>query len=163
MTATLTNPNDLWQRVVDSHQEYARACSAFVAGPADKIDMLRKALRSKDRSVALQVVSFLSTDEKKALFAEWVNLARGAHSPFQIGWNIIESLPREWVLQNIEREVDAILQTEEETDYWMFLQLYARLDDGLMRRLAQRAAQHTGADIRELGQDYLTKPTPGTR
>jgi hypothetical protein len=163
MTATLTNPTDLWQRVVDSHHEYARAFSAFVVGSSDKINVLRHALRGKDRALALQVVPSLSVAEKQALFEEWVHLARAAHAPFQIAWNIIGSLPREWVLQNIEREVDALLKTDEETDYWMFLQLYARLDDGLMRKLAQRAAAHADVEIRELGQEYLAMPAPAER
>ena len=162
MTTTLTSPTDLWQRVVDSHEEYARAFAAFLSQSTEKIDVLRKALRGNDRALAIQVVPSLSVDEKQSLFAEWVNLARGAHSPFMIAWRIIESLPREWVLQHIETEADAILQAEEETDYWMFLQLYARLDDSLMRKLARRAAAHADADIRELGQDYLAKPAPPT-
>lgn len=147
----------VWQRVVDSHQEYARAFGAFLAGSADKLDVLRQALRGKDRFLALQVAPSLSADDKKALFAEWVNLARAAHSPFQIAWTIIESLPRAWVLQNIEAEVDAILAAEEETDYWMFLQLYARLDNRLTTTLAQRAALHADAEIRQLGEEYLAK------
>ena len=83
-------------------------------------------------SPRLPCTSYFNADEKKALFPEWVDLARAAHSPFQIAWSIIESLPRAWVLQNIEKEVDAILASEDETDYWMFLQLYARLDGALL-------------------------------
>jgi hypothetical protein len=126
-----------------------------VRGKYFKRDMLRQALRGPDRAVVLQVVSSLGVDDRKALFREWINLARAAHSPFQVAWDIIESLPREWVLQHIEKEVDAILENEEETDYWMFLQLFARLDHGLVKKLAMRAAHHGHPDIRELGQDYL--------
>ena len=96
------------------------------------------------------------------MFPEWIHLARCPHSPFHIAWNVIESLPRDWVLQNIEQHVDAILHHNEETDYWMFLQLYARLDDTLMKKLATRAAKHADADIRELGEEYLAKPGAAT-
>lgn len=121
------------------------------------MERIKSVLRGPNRETALDEASSLTMDEKKQLLPEWINLARAAHSPFQIAWNIIESLPREWVLANIEKEVDAILESEEETDYWMFLQLYARLDNGLMRQLARRAASHTDPDISELGREWSGK------
>ncbi len=157
MNATVANPMNLWQRVIDSHEQYSRAFNEFLT-TQPRTEVLRQALRGKNRSLALQATPSLSMEEKLALFPEWIDLARLAHSPFHIAWGVIESLPREWVVRNIEKPVDAILQDEEETDYWMFLQLYARLDDELMRRLAARAANHADPDIRELGQEYLARP-----
>lgn len=157
MTATLTNPANLWQRVIDSHQQYSEAFTEFLANSSDKVEVLRKALRGNDRTLALRAVPSLSVDEKKALMPEWVNLARAAHSPFHIAWNVIESLPREWVMQNIEKEVDAILANDEETDYWLFLQLYARLDTALMKKLAMRAVRHADPEISELGREWSVK------
>jgi hypothetical protein len=157
MTTTLSNPTSLWQRVIESHQQYSHAFADFLTNSSDKVEVLRKAMSGKDRTIALQAVSSLTVDEKLALFPEWINLARAAHSPFEIAWNVIESLPREWVIANIEKQVDAILQEEEETDYWMFLQLYARLDNALMQKLAQRAASHADPEISELGHEWSGK------
>jgi hypothetical protein len=67
------------------------------------------------------------------------------------------ALPREWVLSHIEQEVNLILQKEEEDDYWMFLQLYERLDHELTLKLAARAAAHGESSIRELGEEYLQR------
>jgi hypothetical protein len=39
----------------------------------------------------------------------------------------------------------------------MFLQLYARLDKLLLKKLAERASHHSVAEIRELGQEFLAK------
>ena len=156
MSATLTNSANLWQRVVASHQQYSQAFSDFLKNSPDKVEVLRKALRGKERWLALRTVPSLNVDEKKALLADWVNLARAAHSPFQIAWTVIESLPRDWLLKHIEKEVDAILRDENETDYWMFLQLYATLDQALTQKLARRAANHADPEIRELGESYLT-------
>lgn len=125
--------------------------------PKERIKTLKVLLRGPNRETALDGASSLTMDEKKQLLPEWINLARAAHSPFQIAWKVIESLPREWVLANIEKEVDAILKNEEETDYWMFLQLYARLNGTLMRKLAERASNHAEPEIRELGVEYLTE------
>jgi hypothetical protein len=147
----------VWQRLVESHRAYSRASHDFLADKAERVELLRKALRGKDRDVALAVAPSLTTDELKQLFSEWVNLARCAHSPFKPAWDVILSLPREWVLQHIEPEVDAILRDEEEDDYWMFLQLYERLDRDLTLQLARRAAAHANPDIRELGEDCLAR------
>ena len=128
-----------------------------LANSVEKVQMLKAQLRGPERDLALRQIASLSVEEKRALFPEWVHLARAAHAPFQLAWDVIESLPRDWVLQNIPKEVETILEDEDETDYWMFLQLYARLDRALMRGLAQRAAAHSDAEIRELGRDYLAK------
>jgi len=149
----MPNPSP-WQRVVDTWHQYEHALSDFLTSPTNKVDVLRTSLRSKERNIALAIVPSLNVEEKKSLFAEWVNLARAHCSPFNIAWNIIESLPRDWVLERIEKEADTILAEEEETDYWMFLQLYARLDKTLTKRLAERAAHHADPDIRELGEEY---------
>src|SRR5262245_58278543 len=93
-------------------------------GPGVRGNLLvRYVLRGPDRNIALDQIASLTTEENLALFPEWIHLARAAHSPFQVAWDVIESLPRDWVLQNVEKPVDAILQNDEETDYWMFLQL----------------------------------------
>lgn len=157
MNATRTNPADLWQTVIDSHRLFARVFSEFLMNAPNKIEVLRQALHGTDRIVALRAVPSLTVDEKKTLLPEWVHLARAVHSPFQLAWAVLESLPREWVLQNIEKEVDAILKNEEEDDYWMFLQLYARLDHRLMQKLAERAAIHSEPAIKELGEEWLAK------
>ena len=129
----------------------------ILTNPAEKVKALKSLLRGPNRETALDQIPSLTIDEKKELFPEWIHLSRAAHSPFQLAWNVIESLPREWVLQNIEKEVDPILRNDEETDYWMFLQLFARLDGGLARTLAQRAAANTDQEIRELGEEFLAK------
>lgn len=143
----------LWQRVIDSHQHYSQSFHDFVTSRSDKIKVLRKALRGNDRHLALRTVPLLTVAEKKALLPEWVDLARAAHGPYQIAWNVIESLPRQWVLKRIEKQVNAILASDVETDYWMFLQLFSKLDLSLKQKLAQRAACHANSEIRELGEN----------
>jgi hypothetical protein len=158
MTIALNEPQNLWQQVLDTHQQYTKALNEFLVTPADKVEVLRQALHSKDRLLALQAIHSLSEEERKALLPEWVNLARSVHGPFQVAWNIIQALPRDWMLQHIENCVDAILQAEIEDDYWMFLQLYSRLDLTLQQKLARRAAAHGDPAIRELSEEYLASP-----
>lgn len=145
----------LWRRLVECRWAYSLASRDFLAEKAERIAVLRRALRSPERDTALAMSGSLSVEERQDLFSEWVHLARCAHSPFAPAWDIILALPREWVLARIEQEVDAILEKAEETDYWMFLQLYAKLDRNLTLKLARRAAVHADPEIRELGEDYL--------
>src|SRR5262245_12196450 len=121
----------LWQQVVDTHSRHKQAYLAFLNRGADRVGVLRKALRGSDRLLALRALPALTEQEKKDLLPEWVNLARCAHSYFEPAWNVIASLPRTWVLEHIAPELDAILANEEETDYWMFLQLAHRIDPAL--------------------------------
>lgn len=156
MSNTITNGAVLskWQRVVQAHQDYRSVMQEFLADGETRVDALKKALRGPDRDLGLAACAALDLEDKKELFSEWVHLARSAHGPFQIAWNIILSLPRDWVVQHITRESDAILTQEEYDDYWMFLQLYKKLDPVLTHALAERALRHSDPEIRELGQDY---------
>ena len=95
-----------------------------MADKSQRVAELRQALRGPDRVLALAAVGSLTLYEKQQLFPEWIHLARSGHGPFQIAWNVILALPRDWVLDRIAVEVNAILANEEEDDYWMFLQLY---------------------------------------
>jgi hypothetical protein len=142
---------------VEAEQAYSLASRDFLAQTADRVAVLQEALRGSDRNTALSLVNSLDKSELIQLFPEWVHLARCAHSPFEPVWRVILSLPRDWVLAHIEREVDAILKNEEEDDYWMFLQLYHKLDPDLARKLARRAAAHPDPEIRALGEEYLAE------
>src|SRR5205814_353538 len=113
------------------------------------VEVLRAALRGRDRNTALWVARSLEVSELTQLFSELIHVARAAHGPVEAVWNLILSLPRDWVLAHIEREVEPILDEEEEDDYWMFLQLYEQLDRDLTLRLAHRAAAHSDPEIRE--------------
>jgi hypothetical protein len=107
-----------------------------------------------ERRSALTLAPLLTLEERQALLPEWVHLARSVHGPFEAAWNIIQALPLDWVLDHIEAEIEPILANEEEDDYWMFLQLFDKLDPGLTQRLARRAAVHANPAIAELGREY---------
>jgi hypothetical protein len=120
---------------------------------AEKVKVLRMALRSEQCNLALRALPLLSVAAKKALLPELLHIARAAHGPFQVAWNAISSLPRNWLLKNIEKEAESILECNSETDYYMFLQLFSKLDVALHRRLAKRAAHNINLEIRALGAE----------
>ncbi len=147
----------LWHRLVESDNAFHRAWMDFFAEGVDRVPWVREGLRSRDRFTALSVVPYLTLPERMQLFSDLVSVARAAHGPVEAVWNLILALPRDWVLAHIEQEVEPILEQDEEDDYWMFLQLYERLDRDLTLRLAHRAAKHSDPDIRELGEDSLQR------
>ncbi len=160
MNESLSTTNStLWERLVETQAQSSAAFRAFTAAGVHHVAPIGKGLRTPglQRQVALDVIPYLSLDEKKELFPDLIQAARAAHGPVGAVREIILSLPGDWVLAHVEAEVDAILQSEEYDDYWMFLELYQDLDRDLARKLAHRAAAHVDAEIRELGEDWLEK------
>ena len=75
--------------------------------------------------------------------------------PLTRGPEVIRSLPREWVLQNIER-VSALLE-ENDYVYTRKLELYKSLgDDALLGRAVAEGLKSENADIREIALDWET-------
>ncbi|HEX7449218.1 MAG TPA: hypothetical protein VF306_16815 [Pirellulales bacterium] len=124
----------------------------------DRVGMVREALRKaggEDRAAALALLQRMDGEEQKQFFPELIQLARAAHGPVAVARQIIGSLPRQWVLQRIDTELEPILREEQYDDYWMFLELFADLDRDRAVRLARRAAKNADAEIRELGIESL--------
>jgi len=154
------NGDELWRRLVESHVAKALTFQDFFAPGVDRVALVRRGLflpRGESRATAIELLRRMTVSEQLQLFPELINLARAAHGPVGAIRDLILGLPREWVLANIEREVEPLLKNEEYDDYWMFLELYELLDRGLTIKLARRAASHPDPDIREKGEDYLEK------
>jgi hypothetical protein len=147
----------LWNRLVLSHQAFASALKEFRAEGVDRVGVLREALRGSDRNTVFFVAPYLTIPERMQLFPEWVFLASWAHGGIQVPRDMILSLPRDWVLARIEREAEPFLRDGSDDEYQRFLELYELLDRDLAFRLARRAAAHSDADIREAGEDYLSR------
>jgi hypothetical protein len=147
----------LWEQLRENYWAYRLAFRTFFSEGVDRVEALRPALRGRDRDVALHVANSLTEPEREALFPEWVYLASFSHGAIHIPREIIQSMPREWVLLHIEREAEPLLRGGTDDEYRRFLELYELLDLDLTRRLARRAAAHADPDIREAGEDFLMK------
>lgn len=60
-----------------------------------------------------------------------------------------QARPREWEVQNIERYAQPLVELEDEWEYRRLLEVYQRLDDALVHRLALRGL--TSPDKRDSG------------
>ena len=154
----------IWERLVESHKAFASASHEFLATDVDRVALVRSALRGKDRSTAIYMLSCLPASELQALFSDLVFLASFSHGSVQKIRDAILSLPKAWVLANIEAIAEPLLQAGTYDEYRRLLELYAALDHGLALQLARRAADHGDEDIREAGEDFLveleTRPSP---
>jgi tetratricopeptide (TPR) repeat protein len=148
----------LWDGVVDEYVGGEAAPAEFFHPGVDRVALIRDALKlpgGNNRAAAVALLQKMPLEEKHLLFPELIQLARSAHGPIGAVREIIRSLPREWVLERIDAQVEPILRNEEYDDYWMFLELYETLDPSRAVRLARRAAGSADAAIRELGLERL--------
>jgi hypothetical protein len=150
----------LWQNLVEKHKAFGLASRDFLADSADRVAVLRNALRGRDRSTALMVATSLKPDELQELIGPLMFLASFSHGSIGAVRELICSLPRTWLLNNIEREAEPYLHDGTYDEYRRFLELYELLDASMMHRLARRAAAQSDPDIREAGEDFLVKCEP---
>lgn len=158
------NPNSeetVWRRLVESHLAFVTAGKEFMSEGVDRVRLLRKALLGPDRITAIHVASYLRQDELAELFRELVFLASVSHGLAGAIRKLLMSLPREFVLREIEEVAEPLLREGDYDVYRRLLELYSELDAGLVRRLATRAAQNPDEDIREAGLDFLGEPEAG--
>ena len=116
---------------------------------------MKAALFSKDRYTAIYLLQYFKPDELKLLFPELVFLGSSSHGLVGAVRQAILSIPKEWVIANIEQFAEPILVDGSYAEYRRYLELYIQLDQGLTARLARRAASNPDPDIQEAGEDYL--------
>jgi hypothetical protein len=64
-------------------------------------------------------------------------------------------LPREWVVRNISRVSESILDDPDQE--WVFrrlFELYSTLDAELLRQLVNRAQEHSNPEVREAAREF---------
>lgn len=150
--------NALWDRLAAAHRAFIEARTALLADPAPVVELVRSALnRPSERSLAIDVTRHLSEDDQKKLFPDLLALSCYAHGLSDEAADILMSMPRDWVIHNIETHEEAILRNATYEEYRMLIRIYDRICPTLAKRLAERAAQSDDEDIREAGEDYLAR------
>ncbi len=146
----------VWNRLVQTHEDFAQASTEFLAGNSDRVALIRYALSSgHGKHTAIYTLRSLKDTDLQALFSELVSLASSAHGALEAIREAILSLPREWVLARVEAVAEPLLADGTYDEYRRLLELYELLDPVLTHKLAARAVQHPDPDIQEAGQDFL--------
>jgi hypothetical protein len=153
---------DLWERLVHAHlrgsyEEFTALLKDFLAERVNRVPLLRQALHGNDKGTAIYVLPRLPADDLRELFEELVWIASFSHGAVHIVRAAILSLPRDWVLQNIEGVVEPILVSGTYDEYRRILELYATLSRDLALKLARRALAQDDIDIQEAGQDFVKR------
>ena len=153
---------DLWQSVVTREIAYIQSRKEFIKSCTEKVKMLQKGLQNPaERGTALRLLFYLPLPERQSLLDELVDLASVSHSDIELCREAILSLPKTWLLANIENSAEGLLVDGTDEEYRRLLELYINIDDRLTKKLVKRALQHEDADIREAGEDfqkYLKNP-----
>ncbi|MGH9848601.1 MAG: hypothetical protein ACREBD_01965 [Blastocatellia bacterium] len=149
--------NAVWERLVESHEAFLSASKDFFSERVDHVSCLHHAFHSEDRETAIYLAQYLDESDLKELFGDLVFLASFSHGSIQAVRRLILSLPREWVLAQIENFAEPILASGDYDEYRRLLELYLELDHELAFKLASKASQHEDEDIKEAGEDFLER------
>lgn len=162
-TGLINDPSGLWTELVDAEANASAVLNRFLKQPSEeRLRCLREGLASgvAQRATAIRVIGLLPLHDRQALFPEIVRYASSAHGMIQKFRDLVVGLPHDWVVANIERVAEPLLESSSAEyqfeEYRRLLELYRQIGDrGLVERLARRAAAHPDEDIREAGIEFL--------
>ncbi|QDT40158.1 hypothetical protein Pan241w_02140 [Gimesia alba] len=162
---TSEDDKERWTRIKSLHQ---RAMSVILAewnAIENQLEVIQYGLQT-EHGITFSILLLSQDDDlKKNVFEILVKLASVAHRSIGLNRAVIKTMPRKWVIEHIEPIVNQILsdetdhyvKTEPEEYYRRFAELYSELDDGLLNRLLDRAAQHDNPDVVEVAEDFRGK------
>lgn len=149
---------EYWQLLVKTENAFYRARVELFANCSREhiVDLVSRALDGYDECfTALGIAYILTLEEKKKLFNKLLLIASHENKYLVKAREVILSLPKDWLLSNIEKHAEPILQNAAYDEYRRFLELYINIDHELTIRLAHRASLHSDEDISEAGKDFL--------
>jgi len=150
-----SNISNLWQKLVDSETAYVQSRVNFLKNCSNKVSWIQAALHNPaQRGTALRLLNYLSLDDRQSLFQDVLELASVSHSDIDYCRQAILTLPKQWLLANIENAAETLLDDSSDEEYRRLLELYLQIDLALTQRLTIRALQHNNPDIREVGEDF---------
>ena len=152
----------LWKRYVAASKTYCEAVDAILneIDAPHRIKLVRSAFKNREhRHHAFLMIRYMTIEERKALLDILVGSAYSNSGLRSLATELILSIPKEWLIANIEKYTEPILgRRENAADYCSgFLSLFSDIDDALTLRLAQRAVRSEDEDVREIGEFYLER------
>jgi hypothetical protein len=98
----------------------------------------------------------LDADRVTRVLSQLLELAcRAQHvGNIELARRYLVSIPREWLLDQIEPLAEELITSGGEWEYRRLLELYERLDDDLLRRLVARGLLSDNEEIKEAAEDF---------
>ena len=153
---------DSWDNVLKAYELYRDAENELLKSP-NRVQLIHKAIKSERsgrQSLAFRLIWRLTDVEKQQLAGMLLDYGFSAQYTYDCR-DLLLSLPREWLLENIERLAEPFLAEMSAPDLYQYygttLWLYSQIDRELTQRLVKRALEHPYPDVREFGKDYLEK------
>jgi hypothetical protein len=144
-----------WNQVYLSEMTYIKERQNFLNTCQNKIEIIRQALhKPTERGTALRLLEYFYFEDIKILFNDLIELASVAHSDIELCRKVILLLPKDWLLENIEKSAELILNQGTDEEYRRLLELYLEIDLNLTKKLTEKALENDDDDIVEVGEDF---------
>ena len=147
-----------WNRYLRYRKEVDLLEHTLLLGDFSAISgLVKEALATPERRLyALEFAARLEVEQRKTLLPELLAIACHVGPYIFRSRDVIMSLPAEWLVKNIEHVASPILENGDEEAYRRILELYARIDAGLTRRLAEQAVSHSSPQVQDVGKEFLS-------
>lgn len=146
---------EIWRNLVERELAFIQSRQGFISDCRNRVTLIKKGLHNPiERGTALRVIEYLEVEERQCLLDDILQLASVGHSDIEGCRKAILSLPKTWLLENIERSAKPLLKDGTDEEYRRLLELYIEIDRELTETLVRRALQHEDQDIREVGEDF---------
>jgi hypothetical protein len=115
---------------------------------------------SRDVTLAFELLPGMTVEERQGLLRQLVELCSD-QSAGRAKAAILD-LPNDWLRDNVEAAAERLLAGSDYLDWANLLALVSRIDPGVEKRIAERAARHADSEIRELGDEHLRRLEGGS-
>ena len=145
------------EELICEYDAYRLLRSSVFANHGDALsEALGGMLRNPSTStLALEISFYCSPDRRKTLLSDFLRIASYQCRDLDLARTAILSLPRDWLIENIESSAEDLISKGTYEEYIRLLELFSLIDKGLTRRLAERAARQEDVHIREVGRELL--------
>ncbi|NTX25848.1 hypothetical protein HT746_01570 [Burkholderia pyrrocinia] len=149
--------NDSWKKLKEAFHVYVKLRGGFVK-KTSAVSFVKRAFSvPEERAMAIDLVSSYPESERVVFFKQLILMSSYVNGFTEECRNLILELPRDWVMKNIEAEIDGVLDNGGYEEYRCLLELCCELDRDLMIKFAKRALDSSDEDIRDAGADFLSR------
>jgi hypothetical protein len=113
-----------------------------------------------DATLAFELLPGLTVEERQGLLRHFVELCSSDRHARRAKAAIL-NLPNDWLRDNVEGAAERLLAGSDYQDWVNLLAVVSRIDPGVEKRIAERAAGHSDSEIRELGEEHLRRLADG--
>jgi hypothetical protein len=148
----------IWEQFEEASRKHQEARKAIFNLESEiRVELVRQALKRYSNILALELLEFMKAGEVQQLFTELLPIASYENGQRFKAEKIILNLPRVWVLDNIEKYAQPLLDINDMEDYRGLLHLYSLLDKDLAMRFIEKALLNDDPEIRELADMTLSR------